>query len=210
MSVASSREAPTASRSAERGPFAPSALTLSGVEIGSCARIPEPPVLDQLRSVYAAAFAEPPYEEPASAADDFLERLQRYATTRDGFRLVLAQRDDCSVIGFVLAALARPGDWWREQVAATLAPGDIQRRLGASCVEIVHVAVHPGQRSRGTGTTMMDAVRRQALAPRGILAVNPNARPALRLYERCGWKPISRTFRLGDAPPAWLMVRSLP
>ena len=173
---------------------------------------PDEAQLDGARAVYADAFGQEPYLEPPSTAEAFVDRFRSYAATRDGCRLVLAQdARDGRVIGFVLSVIAHPGDWWRERVAARLGTDRTQRRLGAACVEVVHVAVGTGSRSRGVGTAMMAAVAAEAAAPRAVLAVDRAAPAAQRLYERCGWAVIAEDFRLtATSAPARLMARDLP
>lgn len=47
---------------------------------------PSTELLGAARSVYAAAFAEPPYREGTDEAAAFVERIRRYARERDGLR----------------------------------------------------------------------------------------------------------------------------
>lgn len=179
------------------------------MQVLSCSNV-VPALLDGARTVYQAAFGEYPYREPPSSAEAFVERVRRYASTRDGFRLVLAQDDRGTVTGLVLSVVAHPGDWWREQVAARLGREQSSRWLGPACVEIVHVAVHPRRQGQGIGAAMLETVRAQALAPRAVLSVHSAADRAQRLYLRSGWSPIVHDLQFPGAAPAWLMGRPLP
>jgi GNAT superfamily N-acetyltransferase len=182
---------------------------MSTMEIEIHATPPADRDLEAARRVYEAAFRPAPYHEDAAAGTEFIERVRRYAATRDGFRLYLARGND-RVVGLVLAVVARPGEWWREQVATAVGPAGAARWLGDACVEVVHVAVCPDEQSRGVGTDLMTTMQEEAVAERAILGVHPEAGPAQRLYQRLGWQLISTTFALGDRSPSWLLGRRLP
>lgn len=102
-------------------------------------RRPAAAVLEDAASVYAAAFAQAPYHEGPVDVDAFRDRVQRYADERDGFRLVTVHDDVERPVAIGLAVLARPGDWWRDQVAAAIGRDDEDRWLGGVCLEVVHV-----------------------------------------------------------------------
>jgi GNAT superfamily N-acetyltransferase len=155
----------------------------------------EPPadLLDNAESVYAAAFAEAPYREGPAEAAAFRARVLRYAAERDGFRLVVV--DDAGPAGVGLAVLARPGDWWRDRVAAALDPDPdadpdaalAGRWLGDACLEVVHLAVHPRARGRGLGRLVHDLLIAGAPAPTAVLPAIPAPnRPATSTPPEAG------------------------
>src|SRR5690348_10345452 len=94
---------------------------------------PSNELLDAAKSVYAAAFAQPPYREGAEEAAAFVDRIRRYARERDGLRVVLV--DDDGPAGIGLAVLARPGDWWRDRAAEAAGPERAQRWIASRCLE---------------------------------------------------------------------------
>lgn len=145
-------------------------------------------------AVYAAAFAEPPYGETTDQAVALAERLDRYAQ-RDGFCVPIVQDDAGEVIGFALAVTGRPGDWWREQVAAALGPAGERRWLGPGFTEIVHLAVHPGHRRRGLARDLLCALVATSTDPTAVLSCHPDAPAALRLYLSEGFAQIHEDFR---------------
>ena len=157
----------------------------------------EPPAaaLETARTVYAAAFGRPPYNEGKQQADDFVARVLRYAADRDGVRLVLA---DGAAIG--LAVLARPGDWWRDRAAeAARSPGWI----GDLCLEVVHLAVHPDRQGQGLGKLAHDILIAGSPAPTALLTCDPRAEPARALSRSRGWTHI------GEFGTSELMARNL-
>jgi GNAT superfamily N-acetyltransferase len=147
--------------------------------------------LEAAREIYAAAFGQPPYGEGPEQAEQFLSRVSRYASERDGFRLVLIKR---AAIG--LAVLARPGDWWRDRAAELYEVGDL-------CLEVVHLAVHPSQQRRGWGKLAHDILIAGSPAPRALLTCDPRAAAAQALYRGRGWAPVAK---LGSSD---LMARDL-
>jgi GNAT superfamily N-acetyltransferase len=170
----------------------------------------DPPggVLDAARSVYAAAFAQAPYDEGPAEADAFVERTRRYARDRDGPRLALVEAG--GPVGVGLAVLARPGDWWRDRAAAAVAPDDARRWIGAECLEVVHVAVHPRAQGRGLGRLVHDLLIAGRPAATGILACDPAAGPARGLYTARGWRVLTDRFdAAGAGRTALLMARQL-
>jgi GNAT superfamily N-acetyltransferase len=160
----------------------------------------EPPALalDAARTIYAAAFGRPPYREGPEQADDFVSRIHRYASERDGFRLVLVEE---AAIG--LAVLARPGDWWRDRAAEAAGPALTDRWIGELCLEVVHLAVHPSRQGSGWGTLTHDILIGGSPAPRALLTCDSLAAPAQALYRGRGWTPLAK---LGNSD---LMARDL-
>jgi GNAT superfamily N-acetyltransferase len=166
--------------------------------------IGEPPeqAIDSARAVYAAAFGRPPYHEGPEQADEFVSRLRRYAEERDGLRLALV--DDVAV---GLAVLARPGDWWRDRAAEAVGPDPAHRWLGDLCLEVVHLAVHPGAQGLGLGKLTHDLLLAGSPAPTAVLACNPRATPAYGLYQSRGWTTLTESLPFGGS--SFLMARDL-
>jgi GNAT superfamily N-acetyltransferase len=172
--------------------------------------MPKASTLREAVAVYHAAFARPPYGETAEMAEEFAERAQRYAREREGFRLVTAHQDDGKMIAIALAVLARPGGWWRDQVASAIPQPLADRWLGDLCQEIVHVAVIPDAQGRGIGRLVHDVLIAGRPAPTAVLSVHPRAEPAQRLYESRGWTILTREFRTQPGQLAyWVMGRQL-
>ncbi len=74
--------------------------------------------------------------------------------------------------------------------------------------EIVTLCVAPDARRRGVARALLadlESLARAARSSRLVLEVAADNRPALRLYESCGFTPIGRRagyYRRGDAAPA--------
>jgi ribosomal protein S18 acetylase RimI-like enzyme len=157
--------------------------------------------------VYRDSFAEPPYGESPQQADELRSRLARYSE-RDGFRLVVARRDDDRVVGFGLSAIAHPGDWWRERVAATIGPDLTRRWLGTAVTEVVHLAVVPDFRRSGLASAILSAMTTHPDGLGAVLSCHPDATAAQQLYLSRGWQTLSVDFRTQPGQLGyWLMVR---
>jgi len=178
------------------------------VDIRLLSTAPDARLLAEAVEAYRGAFGQPPYGEGPAEGAAFAERVLRYAGERDGFRFVVARSGDGRVTGVCLAVLARPGDWWRDKVAAALSPDMAERWLGGSCLEVVHVAVVPGAQRQRIGHRMHDVLIAGQPAPAGVLGCHPAAFPAQRFYRKRGWTALSKSFPAGDED-FWIMARDL-
>jgi GNAT superfamily N-acetyltransferase len=184
-------------------------LASDGVTIEVHERLPSHDVLQRAGDAYLAGFGAAPYFETADDRAGFLDRVRKYATTRDGFRLAVAGVDG-ETVGVGLAVIGRPGDWWREQVAASLTPAEIERWLGQGVLEVVDLAVAPGSRGRGIGARLHDALLADAPTSTAALTADRNPTPARALYERRGWEVLRDGISIAGQRPVVLMVRNLP
>lgn len=171
---------------------------------------PKTGTLQEALAVYQAAFARPPYGETGEMAQEFAERVQRYAREREGFRLVTARNNDGQMIAIALGVLARPGDWWRDKVVSAISHSLADRWLGELCQEVVHLAVIPDAQGHGVGRLVHDVLIAGRPARTAVLSVHPEAEPAQRLYQTRGWTTVTTEFRTQPAQLAyWVMGRRL-
>lgn len=157
-------------------------------------RLPGPDLLthrDGIRQVYAAAFAEPPWNSDPAEADVYLERLAG-DLDRPGFTAAVALDGD-RVLGFATA-------WTTETpLPATRSYPRVSAALGAErtaawlCggLEVDELAVLPGAHGRGLGRRLLEEVTRDAPGGRCWLLTSVKADATVRFYERLGWRQVT-------------------
>lgn len=159
---------------------------------------------DGIRAVYAAAFAEPPWNEEPAAADVYLERLGK-DVHRPGFTGVVALDGD-RVLGFATAwtsATPLPGNRSYPHVTAALGA---ERATAWLCggLEVDELAVTPGAHGRGLGRTLLEAVTRGAHDGRSWLLTSVRADATVRFYERLGWRQATHPAPDGNGVAVFL------
>jgi GNAT superfamily N-acetyltransferase len=146
---------------------------------------------DALRGVYAAAYAEAPYDKGPAEADQFLLRLHDQ-TGLPGFTFVAASVD-AAPVGFAFGRHMEPGRWW---YGAEAMPPDAL--IDAEKYAVSELAVAPAHRGQGLSRRLLDELLRDRPEPYAILLSRPGSL-ARTLYARWGWRPVG-TAR---ARPGW-------
>lgn len=172
-----------------------------------------------VRTVYAEAFALPPWHEDPAAADRYLTRLADDAA-RPGFTGAVAlggpSQAEPRVLGF---ATAWPADTPLPDVRSYPA---VTEALGArraeewlcGALQVDELAVRPGSHGLGLGRALLAAATRDAADGRCWLLTSPRATDAVRLYHRAGWHQIALpaledrdlTLFLGPAHPSAILT----
>ncbi|MER7045493.1 GNAT family N-acetyltransferase [Streptomyces jumonjinensis] len=155
-----------------------------------------------VRSVYAGAFAEPPWCEDPAEADGYVRRLPA-ELARPGFAaaLALSGSDDRVVHGFATGwTTPDPFPEGRSYgpVAAVLGE-DRTRRWLCGAVEIDELAVAAGARGQGLGAALLAAVASTAADGRCWLLTSVRA-DAFGFYLRRGWRQAVHPAPEGDGP----------
>jgi ribosomal protein S18 acetylase RimI-like enzyme len=132
------------------------------------------------------------YDE--STHGDFARLIEAtYTSSMDCPALAGMREIDDIIAGHRAAALFRPGGWRmlceRDQPVGCILIGENPLQPAA---ELIYMGVHPLRRGRGLGSVLLrdgfDAARRDGLTQIS-LAVDMKNAPALRLYERFGFRP---------------------
>jgi ribosomal protein S18 acetylase RimI-like enzyme len=155
--------------------------------------------LGALAPVYAAVFAEAPYLEPDASG---LQRRLPAHRLREGFAIAIA-RSAGGTIGFAYGYTGRPGQVWTDRLTAVLGP-DASARLLDGHFELVELAVLTERRGSGIGAGLLDALLAARSEPRVLLQTFDGDTPAMRLYRRRGFVPVSAL----DGMP--VLMRELP
>jgi ribosomal protein S18 acetylase RimI-like enzyme len=163
-------------------------------------------LVERIVRLYAAVFAEPPYEEGPEDVEDFRELLA-IELPQPGFRLITAEVD-AELAGFAYGYSLRAATRWWEGVVPPPLPGFSAERDGRTFA-IKELAVAGPYRREGVGRRLHDALIEGRSEERATLTVRPDAAPAIAAYESWGWSPLGR-IRPGDQESTYVvMVRSL-
>ncbi|MFJ9697067.1 GNAT family N-acetyltransferase [Kitasatospora sp. NPDC101183] len=154
-------------------------------------------VLDEIAPLYERVFAEAPYFEGPRDLADFLEGYDRFRTM-PGFRLVLVRSG--GLVGFAFGVLLQSNSRWWDSLG--LDP-EFTREDGRRTFVIREIAVAPEHRRRGLGRELHAAVLAGVEAERVTLAVRPEAKAAVRMYEALGYEDVGAMTPSWDGAPVY-------
>jgi GNAT superfamily N-acetyltransferase len=149
--------------------------------------------VDAWVEVYRAAFSGPPYERTEREVLEFGRALPLHLG-RAGFRAALARGEDGRAVGFAYGYLSVPGQWWHDNVAASLGRAAAREWLG-DAFQLTELAVRPEFQGRGLGKGLHDALLAGVTAPRAVLSTLDTRTVAFEMYLARGWAPLLRGFR---------------
>ncbi len=155
----------------------------------------------QLVDLYALVYAEPPYAEGPEQVAGFAAKLPEEAR-RPGFELAAAV-DQTDLVGIAYGWTMPAGTWWSN--ADPPPPAEIK---AAEKLAVMEWIVHPTRRGEGIGATLMRMLLARRTEQWATLASDPRA-AARRIYERAGWRQVSRST-LPWGPPMDLLALPLP
>lgn len=161
------------------------------------------PAPTEVESLYAAASAPPPLNEPPAAASLFAQLYAANVNRSD--TIVLAAREGTELLGFVYGY---PWAWsdddpWGRQLRERM--GEAHRELdGAYAVPLL--AVHPRAWRRGLGAALISGIVEEAPG-RVWLQTTDADTPARRLYLRQGWRRVGFGPDAPDGRPGAVFVK---
>jgi GNAT superfamily N-acetyltransferase len=149
-------------------------------------------IADDLRAIYLAALAQPPFAEGVEQADAFSEeRADEVAEV--GFRCYAALAAG-EAVGFAYGCPAftdGPEDGWTRGLVKSVG-ADVAEHWIRSQFAFIWTAVRPEWQGRGLGGRLHDALLETATQPRAWLVTYPFDCPAVRLYRSRGWLEVGR------------------
>lgn len=144
-------------------------------------------------SVYAEAFAEPPYNETADDVADTFRRF-RSQTRKPTFRGALARTADGEPIGMAFGyPLGANTGWWGHLIEPVSA--EMQREDGQRTFGLMEMAVRAPWRRHGVARRLHDALLAGGHEERVLLNVHPASEAAYATYLSWGYR------RVGEARP---------
>jgi GNAT superfamily N-acetyltransferase len=148
---------------------------------------------DEIVEIYRQAFSQPPYNEGEGGAIRFAAALERHHN-REGFRCVVARPgDDRSIVGFTFGYTARQGHWWRDTVASTMEPAEVNFWL-SDCFELAELALLPAYQGLGIGGRLLDTLLMDVRHRTSLLSTIQAETNAMHLYRKRGWVTVIDNF----------------
>lgn len=144
---------------------------------------------------------------PRSAAEQRTGYVAAH-TRLSGFRAVAALGERDTLLGFGYGYASMPGQWWHDQVRATLDPALARDWLDGS-FELCELHVRPESQGHGIGRHMLFALAAAVPQQRILLSTPEGETRAWRLYRSTGFVDLVRHhyFPGDDRPFAVLGVR---
>ncbi|MFI0419001.1 GNAT family N-acetyltransferase [Spongiactinospora sp. 9N601] len=146
---------------------------------------------NDFRSVYAEAFAEPPYNETASDIEAGFRRF-RAQIRKSTFSGALARTDGGEPVGIAYGYLLDTNTRWWDDVTPPASEG-MRREDGHRTFGLMELAVRPQWRRRGVARLLHGALLDGTGAERVILNVHPAAVAATAAYRSWGYRRVGAT-----------------
>lgn len=159
------------------------------------------PLFEQVVSVWAAAFSQPPYCIQ-DAESDIRTTLGGVHSRRAGFKGVAALDAERRAIAMAYGYSGARGQWWTDHVARKLSPQSQARWLGAH-FEVVEVAVRPDYQRRGIGQVLVPQLMAGRPESTCLLSTRTDA-GAHVLYRKLGFETLTE-MQFGENQP-WYFI----
>lgn len=167
---------------------------------------PRPELLDVVKPLYEAVYAEPPYNEGPEDFADFVARWNHHSR-QPGFRVILAHHQD-ELVGFAYGITLSEGTSWWQGLLDEVTPETIHEDDHRTYA-IIELAVTADHRRHGVGTALHQRLVADRPEQRATLLTRPEAQPALAAYTAWGYAQVGR-LRPGNGAPVYLaMLRTL-
>ncbi|MGX6606171.1 N-acetyltransferase family protein [Micromonosporaceae bacterium Da 78-11] len=159
------------------------------------------PLIPALVDLYAAVYAEPPYEEGPEQVERFRNSLLQ-EMDRPGFELITAE-DPTQLVGAAYGWTMGPGTWWSRSDQEP--PSDVRE---ADKLAVMEWVVRSDRRGKGIGAELIHRLLAERPERYATLASDPRS-AARGMYERAGWRQAARTM-LSWGPAMDLLFIRLP
>jgi GNAT superfamily N-acetyltransferase len=144
-------------------------------------------IAEELRAIYLAALAQPPFGEGEEQAGAFAAELAD-EVEEAGFRCCVALAG-AEPVGFAYGCPAyadEPQDSWTRELVAAVGEEVAEQWIRAQFA-FIWTAVRPEWQGRGLGGRLHDELLGTATQARAWLVTYPFDCPAVRLYRSRGW-----------------------
>lgn len=156
--------------------------------------------------LYAEVYAEPPYNEGPTEAEDFTSGWPRTIDQRN-FRLVVARRAG-EPIGFAFGLQLRARTKWWDGALTPLSDAITAEHSGRTFA-IIEIAVQRPYRQRGVGRLLHSHLTAGLSEERITLLVRPEAPAPQSAYRSWGYQPVGQIRPFPDGPVYDVMIKPL-
>ncbi|GGP57970.1 GNAT family N-acetyltransferase [Streptomyces calvus] len=147
--------------------------------------------VDAFKSVYAEAFAEPPYEETAEEVAAAFRRFPSQARN-EAFRATLARTGDGEPVGMAYGYPLGPNTGWWQGLIQPVSE-DMRREDGHRTFGLMELAVRVPWRRQGVARRLHDVLLDSTGAERVLLNVHPDSTAAVAAYRAWGYEKVGET-----------------
>jgi GNAT superfamily N-acetyltransferase len=164
-------------------------------------------LLDELVSVYAEVFSEPPYGWSEEHIRLFRERLQSQQQ-RPGFSMFVAY-SNAEIIGFAFGLdLPDSSRWWSGLLAPL--PTDVVTEWPGRTFVLIELLVRRQWRRQGIASKLHDLLLQDRSEERATLTALPEAKAAQAAYVKWGWLKVGQKRNPLPASPVFdILVKPL-
>lgn len=153
---------------------------------------------DDVLAVYAEAM-EVPLPTALSRRGILLSHLDR-----EGLRAVAAT-DAHRLVGIAYGYVGRPGQWWHDQVSASM-PRELADVWLAHSFEVCELHVLPSHQGRGLGRALLDDLLTGTGARTGVLTTPDRETRARGFYRAAGWVDLVTGLRFPGDPRVFAVL----
>jgi ribosomal protein S18 acetylase RimI-like enzyme len=167
----------------------------------------EGPRFEAAMRVYGAAFAPPPYSDPARGRE-VRQRILDVHSARKGFAGFVACAPNGDVVGMIYGYHGAPGQWWHDAVVRAV-DRNLAAQWFADSYELVEVAVDPKFQGHGVGQMLIASLLEGRTEATCVLSTRTDSR-AHHLYRRLGFEVINVMRFSPNGARFFVMGRPLP
>jgi GNAT superfamily N-acetyltransferase len=154
--------------------------------------------MDDVLAVYAAAM-EVPLAAAMTRRGILLSHLDRRS-----LRAVAALEDE-QLIGIAYGYVGERGQWWHDQVAASLTSQQ-QATWLQDAFEVCELHVRPERQGIGLGRHLLDTLLADTDSPTAVLTTPDRQTRARRFYRAGGWQDLVRGLRFPGDPRSFAVL----
>ncbi|MFF2328178.1 MULTISPECIES: GNAT family N-acetyltransferase [unclassified Streptomyces] len=159
------------------------------------------------RTVYAEAFAEPPYEETEAQVSAAFRRFCSQ-TRKETLTGALAATEGSEPVGMAYGYPLSPQTGWWDRLTAPV-PEDLRREDGHRTFGLMELAVRVAWRRQGIARRLHDTLLAGVEAERVLLNVHPDSKAAAAAYRTWGYRKIGEAQPWPGADPHDVMLLDL-